>query len=115
MSRATLKPVQDSILTMKKNKVWVEITNLIIPTWNDDDQDIRALVRWIKEYCGVDTPLHFSRFFPMHQLANLPPTPEATVSRAWDIATGEGLRFVYAGNLPDTAATIRVAPLAEKS
>jgi len=100
MSKGTLKPVLDCVTTMKKMGVWVEIINLVIPTWNDSDEDILALVRWIKNYCGVDTPLHFSRFWPMYQLTNLPPTPESTLNRAWDIAKKEGLRFVYMGNLP---------------
>ena len=101
MCGATLKPVQDAIITMKKKGVWVEIINLVIPTWNDSDADIRTLARWVKENCGKDTPLHLSRFWPMHKLQNLPPTPEQTLSRAWDISTAEGLDYVYVGNLPE--------------
>jgi len=95
-----LKPVQDTIVTMKKNHVWVELTNLIVPTWNDTDQDFRDLARWIRDYAGRETPLHFSRFWPMHQLLNLPPTPLETVTRAWEIAKAEGLDYVYVGNVP---------------
>ncbi|MEI6437804.1 MAG: AmmeMemoRadiSam system radical SAM enzyme [Candidatus Omnitrophota bacterium] len=101
MCNATLKPVQDALLTMKKQGVWVEIINLVIPTWNDSDDDIRALARWVKENMGKDTPLHLSRFWPMHKLQNLPPTPESTLSRAWDISKAEGLDYVYVGNIPD--------------
>ena len=101
MCSGTLKPVQDCIVTMKKLGVWVEVTNLLIPTWNDKEEDIRMLARWVKDNCGPDTPLHFSRFWPMHKLLNLPPTPEETLTRAWDIAKAEGLHFVYIGNVPD--------------
>jgi len=101
MSGATLKPVLDCVLTMKKLGVWVEITNLIVPTWNDKDEDIRALCRWIRDYAGKDMPVHFSRFWPMHELANLPPTPVETLTRAYDIGKAEGLDYVYTGNVPD--------------
>lgn len=101
MCQATLKPVQDALITLKKKGVWVEVINLMIPTWNDSDNDIRLLARWVKENLGKETPLHLSRFWPMHQLQNLPPTPVATLSRAWDISRTEGLDYVYVGNIPE--------------
>jgi pyruvate formate lyase activating enzyme len=100
MSNATLKPVQEAILTMKKKGVWVELTNLVVPTWNDSEKDLRALCQWIKDYCGEKTPLHFSKFWPMHQLKNLPPTPASTLEKAWEIAKATGLKYVYIGNVP---------------
>jgi pyruvate formate lyase activating enzyme len=99
MSRGTLQPVLDCVLAMKKLGVWVEITNLVVPTWNDRDEDIRALTRWMREYAGRDMPLHFSRFWPMHELKNLPPTPEGTLLRAREIARADGLEYVYIGNI----------------
>jgi pyruvate formate lyase activating enzyme len=101
MCDATLKPVLDNMITIKKLGVWLEMTNLIVPTWNDSEKDIRALCRWVRDYVGVDSPLHFSRFWPMHKLLNLPPTPEESLTRAWDIAKAEGLHFAYTGNIPE--------------
>ena len=101
MSGGTLKPVLDCILTMKKLGVWVELINLIVPTWNDKDEDIRTLCRWVRANAGKDTPLHFSRFWPMHELLNLPPTPLETLTRAREIAKAEGLEYVYTGNVPN--------------
>jgi pyruvate formate lyase activating enzyme len=95
----TLRPVQDAIVAAKQAGVMVEITNLIIPTMNDSDEDLRSLARWIRENTGRDTPLHFSRFFPQYRMQNLPPTPAATLERARDIAADEGLHFVYVGNI----------------
>lgn len=95
-----LKEVQRAIVTMKKHGVWVELTNLVIPTLNDSERDIRKLCRWVADNLGADTPVHFSRFWPMYQLQNLPPTPLETLSRAYDIARAEGIRFVYVGNVP---------------
>lgn len=100
MSRGHLKPVQDAIVTMKKNNVFIELTNLLVPTWNDKRNDIRALCQWIKDSCGDDTPLHFSKFWPMHQLKNLPPTPSSTLDMAWETAKEVGLKYVYVGNVP---------------
>ncbi|MCD4781250.1 MAG: AmmeMemoRadiSam system radical SAM enzyme [Candidatus Omnitrophica bacterium] len=100
MSDATLQPVLDAILTMIKLGVWVELTNLIVPTWNDQEKDIRQLCRWVYKNAGPDVPMHFSRFWPQHKLKNLPPTPLKVMSRAWEIAKEEGLHFPYVGNVP---------------
>ena len=100
MCGAELAPVQNAIITMKKQNVWVELTNLIVPTWNDSKEDIRQLCRWIVDHVGPDVPLHFSRFWPRHQLKNLPPTPVETLSMAWDIAKEEGIKYAYVGNVP---------------
>jgi pyruvate formate lyase activating enzyme len=110
MSRAHLKPVQDAILTMKRLGVWVEITNLVVPTWNDNKDDIRALCQWVSDHCGNDTPLHFSKFWPMHELKNLPPTPESTLSQAWEIAKNVGLKYVYVGNIPGHPGNSTICP-----
>ncbi|MEW5895553.1 MAG: AmmeMemoRadiSam system radical SAM enzyme [Candidatus Omnitrophota bacterium] len=114
MSQASLKPVQDAIITMKKNHVWVEITNLVVPTWNDRETDIRDLCKWVKDYCGEDTPLHFSKFWPMHQLKNLPPTPTSILDRAWEIGRETGLKYVYVGNIPGHAGNSTYCPSCKK-
>lgn len=110
MSRGTLKPVLDCVVTLKKLGIWVEITTLVVPTWNDKDEDFRALVRWVRDYAGKETPVHFSRFWPMHELPNLPPTPEKTLTRARDIALAEGLEFAYTGNIPDNIGNNTYCP-----
>ncbi|NCC50135.1 MAG: AmmeMemoRadiSam system radical SAM enzyme [Spartobacteria bacterium] len=96
---ATLRPVLDALVAAKGAGVMVEMTNLVIPTLNDSDNDIRQLCQWIRTYMGRETPLHFSRFFPHYRMRNLPPTPEKTLLRAREIARSEGLDFVYIGNL----------------
>lgn len=97
---ATLQPVLETAVTLKKRGIWLEITYLIVPTLNDNEQDIREFIHWVKANCGKDTPLHFSRFWPLHQLQNLPPTPEETLTHAWDLAKSEGMTFAYVGNVP---------------
>jgi pyruvate formate lyase activating enzyme len=87
-------------MTVKKEGVWLEIVNLIVPTLNDDPKMIGQMCQWIRENLGVDTPLHFTRFFPNHKLTHLPPTPISALESAHEIAKKNGLRYVYIGNVP---------------
>jgi len=95
----TLKPVLDAIVTARDSGVLVELTNLVIPTLNDSDEDFSRLSRWVASEMGPDTPLHFSRFYPHYRMRHLPPTPTDTLLRARDIARAQGLHFVYIGNI----------------
>jgi pyruvate formate lyase activating enzyme len=94
-----LQPVLDTLRTLKREGVFVEITNLIIPDANDDPEMIRNMCRWIVGELGPDTPLHFSRFHPAYKLTRTPPTPTTTLTMAKKIAEETGLRYVYIGNV----------------
>jgi pyruvate formate lyase activating enzyme len=96
---ATLKPVLNTLVVMKSKGVLLEVTNLVIPGLNDSDRMLSDLCRWVKGNLGRETPLHFSRFIPHFKMRNLPPTPEATLDRAREIARAEGLDYVYIGNV----------------
>lgn len=98
-----LQPVLDTLVRMKELGIWLEVINLVIPTWTDDPAMIRRMCRWHVRALGPDTPLHFSRFVPLYRLAQLPPTPVDTLARAREIALEEGIRFVYIGNVPGMA------------
>jgi pyruvate formate lyase activating enzyme len=98
-SGGVLRHVLDGLVVAREAGVWLEITSLIIPTFNDSPAELRELSRWVVRELGPQTPIHFSRFHPDHQLRNLPPTPPATLLRAREIALEEGLRFPYIGNL----------------
>ncbi len=97
---AELRPVMDTLLAVRKRGVWSEIVYLVVPTLNDSDGELRAMAKWVKAELGPDIPLHFSRFFPLYRLKNLPPTPRETLDRAKAIADAEGLHYVYVGNVP---------------
>jgi len=97
---ATIGPVLKSLITVKREKVWLEIVNLIVPTLNDDMKMIDEMCRWIMENVGPDTPLHFTRFFPNYKLTQFSPTPIATLEGAYEIAKRHGLKYVYIGNVP---------------
>jgi len=95
-----LDTVLNTLKTLKRNKVWVEITNLVIPTLNDDMKKIQEMSAWIKDNLGEDTPLHFSRFWPQYKLTNLSPTSVETLENAKRTAEEAGLKYVYVGNVP---------------
>lgn len=99
-SSAELEPVLRTLKIIKKEGKWLEIVNLVIPTINDDLEEIRKMCIWIKENLGVDVPLHFSRFFPAYRLTQLPPTPISTLEKAYQIARKVGLNYVSIGNVP---------------
>lgn len=94
-----LQPVLDTVLALHRAGVWVELTNLIIPTVNDSPELLRALCRWIVQNGLAAQPLHFSRFFPRYRLSHLPPTPLTTLRLAERIAHEEGIARVCLGNV----------------
>ena len=95
-----LKPVLDALVLYKEEGVWLEMTNLVLPTLNDDLDEIRKMCRWISRNLGDDVPLHFSRFQPRYKLKNLPPTTVETLDQIRAMAMEEGLKYVYIGNVP---------------
>ncbi len=95
-----LNPVLETLKTLKQERVHVEITNLVIPTKNDETSVIKEMCLWIKKELGADTPIHFSRFYPLYKLKILPPTPVSTLDKARAAALSAGLEYVYIGNIP---------------
>jgi pyruvate formate lyase activating enzyme len=100
MCSGQLAPVLESLKICRGEGVHIELTNLVVPTRNEDETTIRRMCRWITKELGADTPLHFSRFYPLYKLRNLPPTPVSTLERARAAAREEGLNYVYIGNVP---------------
>jgi pyruvate formate lyase activating enzyme len=94
---AKLEYVKEALKEWKKQGVWIEITNLMIPTLNDSEKDIRTMCEWIKENLG-QVPLHFSRYYPAYKM-NIHPTPVETLKKAKDIAEDVGLEYIYIGNV----------------
>ena len=114
MCAGELAPILRTLKILKREGVWIELTNLVVPTWNDRRKDIRDLCRWVADNLGPDVPLHFSRFWPRHQLMNLPPTPPETLTMAWEIAHREGLHFAYVGNVPGHRGNNTFCPACER-
>ncbi len=97
--KARLQPVLDSIKQLHEAGIWVEVTTLIIPGWNDSEEELRDIARFIK---GVSEsiPWHVTAFHPTYKMMDRPPTPVSILRRAREIGLEEGLRFVYEGNIP---------------
>jgi pyruvate formate lyase activating enzyme len=114
LSDASLEPVLKSLKILKQEGVHIEITNLILPGYNDDQDTIRKMCLWIKENLGTDVPLHFSRFLPMYKLMSLNPTPVETLEKARGIALECGLKFVYIGNVGGNIAENTYCPRCKK-
>ncbi len=100
-----LAPVLETLAYLsQETSVWLEITNLIIPGENDSSGEIDAMTRWIGENLGPDVPLHFSAFHPDWKMRNVAPTPPESLRAAREIALGNGLKYVYVGNVHDRQA-----------
>jgi pyruvate formate lyase activating enzyme len=110
LNAGKLQPVLDTLVTLKDNGVWVEITNLIVPSWTDDFDMIKRMCNWLVSNGFEEYPLHFSRFHPMFKLTQLPETPLHTLIKARDIAIREGCRYVYVGNVPGKGLENTVCP-----
>lgn len=108
--RGKLEPVLKSLQIIHQAGVWLEIVVLLVPTLNDSAAEITDMTRWIAATLGPDVPIHFTRFHPTYRLTDLPPTPVATLERAWDIGRGAGLHYVYLGNVPGHPGENTVCP-----
>jgi pyruvate formate lyase activating enzyme len=100
VSNGELAPVLETLKAYRQAKVHLEITNLLIPTKNDDMNVVKEMCLWIGKELGSETPIHFSRFYPLYKLKSLPATPVSTLEKARSVAMAAGLEYVYIGNVP---------------
>ncbi|MBM3252487.1 MAG: AmmeMemoRadiSam system radical SAM enzyme [Candidatus Omnitrophica bacterium] len=94
--KGRINPVLETI-KRSHSSCHIELTNLIIPTLNDKEDNFRRLVDWIFDNLGPEVPLHFSRYFPCFKI-DIPPTPVDTLKKAEQIARKK-LKYVYLGNI----------------
>ena len=109
-----IEPVLETLKELHKKKVWIEVTNLIIPTLNDSEKDIKWLVDWIADNLDENVPLHLSAFWPTYKMNQLPSTTIATLKRARKIAMKK-LNYVYTGNLPYDEGNTTYCPKCKKA
>jgi pyruvate formate lyase activating enzyme len=107
---AKLEHVQATLKRMRSLGVFVEVTTLIVPGLNDDPAELKGLAEFILQDLGADTPWHISRFHPTYKLTGRPPTPVATLTAAREIGLAAGLKYVYTGNVPGSAAENTFCP-----
>jgi pyruvate formate lyase activating enzyme len=106
-----LEPVLETLeYVCTETDVWVELTTLLIPGWNDSEEELQAMTQWVMEKLGPDVPMHFTAFHPDWKLRDVPSTPSSTLARALDIAQQNGIRFSYTGNVHDKAGGSTYCP-----
>ncbi|MBN2057676.1 MAG: AmmeMemoRadiSam system radical SAM enzyme [Candidatus Saganbacteria bacterium] len=110
-----MQPVLDAAIRAKKKwNMHVEIVTLVVPTLNDDKEQLKAIAEWILKELGPETPWHVTAFMPCLEFENIPPTPPATLDKARLIGLETGLRFVYVGNLPGHKGENTYCPKCQK-
>jgi len=96
-----LEPVLETLKRMRAEKIWVEVTTLIIPTLNDTEEILKKIAGFIKDKLGAETPWHVIRFSGAisWKLQHLPDTPIETLEKAYEIGKEAGLKYIYTGNV----------------
>jgi len=94
-----LKYVLDALKIMKSLGVHIETTTLLIPGQNGKISEIKKMCKWIFDELGENTPVHFSRAFPMYKMNNIEITPLKILEKAHDVAKKIRLKNVYVGNV----------------
>jgi len=105
-----LDPVLRTLQIIKESGTWLEIVYLVIPTHNDDMDEIKKMSEWVLKNLGPDVPFHFTRFHPTYRMKNLPPTSLETLNNAYEVAKKAGMNYVYIGNVPTHKAANTYCP-----
>jgi pyruvate formate lyase activating enzyme len=95
----TLERVTWTIRALHERGIWVEVVTLVVPGLNDSPEELRDAARFLASV-SPDVPWHVTAFHPDYKMGDRPPTSVRSLLRAAEIGLEEGLRFVYAGNLP---------------
>jgi len=96
---AHLAPVLDATVCAKELGMHVETVTLVIPGLNDSPEEMEALIRWVLEHLGPDTPMHFTRFHPDYKMLDHEPTPVRTLEKIYGLAKNLGIHYPYIGNV----------------
>jgi len=106
-----LEPVKDTLrYVCNETDVWVELTTLLIPGWNDSERELHEMTEWVVQNLGPTVPMHFTAFHPDWKLREIPATPASTLTRARAIAIENGVRFAYTGNVHDESGGSTYCP-----
>ncbi|MGB2799066.1 MAG: AmmeMemoRadiSam system radical SAM enzyme [Dehalococcoidia bacterium] len=97
--KADVEKVWRNVRLAKEHNIWIELTTLVIPGVNDDEECLRDIASRIRDELGEGTPWHLSRYYPAYRFT-VPATPVSSLEKAYEIGKDEGLLYVYAGNVP---------------
>lgn len=97
-SGALLQPILDNIKDIYKRKIHLEVTTLIVPGVNDDENQLRRIAEFLVKV-SPEIPWHISRFFPAYKMTDTPPTPIETLELAQKLGKNAGLKYIHIGNV----------------
>jgi len=115
LNGGSLEPILNTLKILKELNVWLEITNLVVPSWTDDLGMIGQMCKWLVDNGFSNNPLHFSRFHPQYKLTQLPATPVNTLVKCREMAQKAGLKYVYIGNAPGLQGENTICPKCKKT
>ena len=104
-----LQPILDTIEWLHRGGVWVEIVTLLIPGFNDSEAELRGLTRFLARV-SPDIPWHVTAFHQDYRMTDAANTTPAMLQRAAAIGRDEGLRYIYAGNIPGRVGDLEHTP-----
>jgi pyruvate formate lyase activating enzyme len=110
---AKMKPIPENIKLMKKLGIWIEVTTLLIPEYNDSDKQIKFTAGTIADI-DKSIPWHISRFYPAYKMADHYPTAPEKIQKAREIGLKAGLKYVYSGNMPGDDGENTFCPACKK-
>jgi pyruvate formate lyase activating enzyme len=93
-----LEPILETIRGLKARGIWVEIVTLVIPGFNDSDEELTNMAEFLASV-DRDIPWHITAYHQDYKMSNAN-TPASALLRAYEIGRRAGLRFVYPGNIP---------------
>ncbi|MFH1126325.1 MAG: AmmeMemoRadiSam system radical SAM enzyme [Candidatus Altiarchaeota archaeon] len=96
---ARLEPVLETLKWHVRNKVWLEVTTLVVPGKNDSKEELRQIAEFIKNELADWVPWHVSRFYPHYRMNDKMPTQLNSIHDAYKIGKETGLKYVYTGNI----------------
>lgn len=97
-----LQPILDTIRSLHKMGIWLEIVTLLVPGFNDSEDELVKLTEFISSV-SPDVPWHVTAFHRDYRMTDPDDTSQADLLRAVGIGVKSGLRYIYAGNLPGRA------------
>ena len=100
--KARLQPVLDTLVRLREQGVWLEVTTLLIPGMNDSDLELNQIAGFLAADLGSSVPWHVSAYNPRYKYVEKgpPATPLSSLERALEAGERAGLKYVYAGNVP---------------
>jgi pyruvate formate lyase activating enzyme len=94
-----IEPILATIRALHEMDVWLEIVTLLIPGFNDARDELERLTAFLAAV-SPDIPWHVTAFHKDYRMNDPENTTPEMLVQAAEIGRSNGLRYVYAGNLP---------------